>query len=107
MWIRGGGESAYPQNVDKKACFFYTSLSLINQWIKKKKMKLNMKKTKNIILSFIKNYKFKIRLIEEQLNIEVVYKVKLLGTIITNDLSWKENTCYLLKKGISNNAIAL
>ena len=57
-----------------------------------------MKKTKNIIFNFTKNYKFTIRLIEEDQNIEVVDRVKLLGTIITNDLSWNENTSYLVKK---------
>ena len=61
-------------------------------------MKLNMKKTKNIIFNFTKNHKFTIRLIEEEQNIEVVDRVKLLGTIITNDLSWNENTSYLVKK---------
>ena len=58
-----------------------------------------MKKTKNIyIFFFTKKHKCTTRLQEEEQNKEVVDKVKLLGTIITSDLTWTQNTSYLVKK---------
>ena len=84
--------------IDKKKLKSQENLSLINQWTKRKKMRLNMKKTKNIIFNFTKKHKFTTRLQEEEQNIEVVDKVKLLGTIITSDLTWTQNTSYLVKK---------
>ena len=51
-----------------------------------------------MILNFSKNHQFQIRLNENNENIEVVDQFKLLGTIITNDLKWNENTEYLTKK---------
>ena len=74
------------------------NLSLINSWTKKKKMILNMKKTKNMIFNYTRNHQFTIRLKEENKVVEVVDKMKLLGTILTNDLKWDANTSYLVKK---------
>ena len=61
-------------------------------------MILNQKKTKIMIFNFSKNHQFQIRRNENKENIDVVDKFKLLGTIITNDLKWNENTEYLTKK---------
>ena len=74
------------------------NLSLINNWTKKKKMVLNMQKTKNMIFNFTKKHKFTIRLKEDNEIIEVVDKMKLLGTYLTSDLKWDYNTSYLTKK---------
>ena len=67
-------------------------------WTKKKRMILNQKKTKNMIFNFSKNKQFQIRLIENNENIEVFNNIKLLGTIVTNDLKWDKITEYLTKK---------
>ena len=61
-------------------------------------MKLNQKKSKVMIFNFTNNYKFTTRLMLNNENIEVVNKSKLLGTVITDKLTWDENTNYLVKK---------
>ena len=73
-------------------------LNKIQQWTNEKKMKLNVSKTKNIIFNFSKNMQFStdIRLDGEM--IETVSEAKLLGTVITNDLSWKKNTDKIIKE---------
>jgi len=74
------------------------NLSKINQWTKNQKMKLNTKKTKNMIFNFTNNFKFATRVQLENDNVETVNSTKLLGTIITNDIKWNENTANLIKK---------
>ena len=70
----------------------------IKNWTTNKKMKLNQNKTKVMLFNFTKNYQFKTRLKLNDENIEIVNKSKLLGTIITDNLTWDENTDYLIKK---------
>ena len=45
-------------------------------------------KIKIMIFNFTKNHKFSTRLNENGENIDVVNQLKLLGTIITDDLKW-------------------
>ena len=45
-----------------------------------------------------KNYKFTTRLKLKDENIEIVNSAKLLGTIVTDNLTWDENTNYLVQK---------
>ena len=61
-------------------------------------MILNQMKSKSIFFNFIKNYQFTTRLHENEENIEVVSEIKLLGTILTDDLKWDKNTSFLRKK---------
>ena len=70
----------------------------INEWTEKNLMKLNEKKTKQIIFNFNKDKQFttEVRLKGEPL--EIVDEVKLLGVIINKDLKWSKNTNYLVKK---------
>ena len=70
----------------------------INEWTEKNLMKLNEKKTKQIIFNFNKDKQFttEVRLKDEPL--EIVDEVKLLGVIINKDLKWSKNTNYLVKK---------
>ena len=74
-------------------------LEKINVWTENQKMKLNEKKTKNIIFYFSKKYQFitKIKLNDSTINL--VKETKLLGTTITDDLKWNKNTAILVKKG--------
>ena len=76
--------------IDKSNLQSQKDLNLINTWTKKKRMILNQKKTKNIIYNFTKNLKFTTRMNVNNENIEAVQEVKLLGTILTNDLKWKK-----------------
>ena len=73
-------------------------LDVINGWTKKQKMKLNIKKTKNMIFNFSNKFQFTTKLSVENENIEIVKEVKLLGTYITDDLKWNKNTTELVKK---------
>ena len=61
-------------------------------------MKLNTKKTKNMIFNFTKNHQFTTRMKVNNNNIEVVKEFKILGTIITDNLEWHRNISYLSKK---------
>jgi hypothetical protein len=65
-----------------------TNLKLINEWTEKKKMLLNLKKTKSMIFNFTKKHKFTTRLNINDEHIEVVDNIKLLETVISSDLKW-------------------
>jgi hypothetical protein len=51
-----------------------------------------------MIFNFTEKYQFGTRLVMENANLEVIDSVKLLGTIVTNDLKWDQNTAHLAKK---------
>ena len=73
-------------------------LDKINAWTKKQKMKLNEKKTQNMIFNFSKKGQFTTNLEVNEQSLEVVNEVRLLGTILTNDLKWNKNTREIVKK---------
>ena len=73
-------------------------LNEINSWTVKQKMRLNEKKTNNMIFNFSRNHQFTTKLSLNGNNIEVLSEVKLLGTVITSDLKWNKNTKELVKK---------
>ena len=85
------------QILDAKHLKSQQQLSQINTWTKKKKMKLNIKKTKNMIFNFSKKFQFATNMSIENEEIETVTVTKLLGTYITNDLSWDKNTSEIVK----------
>ena len=62
-------------------------------------MKLNIRKTKNLIFNFSKKYQFTTKLNVDKENIEMVRETTLLGTVITDRLTWDRNTEELVKKG--------
>ena len=51
-----------------------------------------------MIVNFTNNFQFTTRLQLKQKNVEIVDKIKILGTIVTNQLSWNENCSNLIKK---------
>ena len=73
-------------------------LKIINNWTKKKKMKLNEKKTKSMIFNFTKKYQFTTQLKVNEKPVEIVKETKLLGTYLTDDLKWEKNTSEIVKK---------
>ena len=75
-----------------------THLKYISDWTNKQKMKLNTNKTYNMVFNFTDKFQFNTRLNIDGHKIDTVSKIKLLGTIITNDLKWEENTKELTKK---------
>ena len=73
-------------------------LGKINDWTEDKKMMINEKKTKCMIFNFTDKYQFTTRLRINNEPIEVIDSTKLLGTIITNNLSWDQNISSIVKK---------
>ena len=71
----------------------------IKRWTDSKEMLLNAKKTKNIIFNFSKNHQFSTDIKLDNETIETVNETKLLGTTITNNLSWNKNTSILVREG--------
>ena len=61
-------------------------------------MRLYKKKRKNMIFNFSRKNRFTSNLEVNSVNIEIVREAKLLGTFITDDLSWNKNTHELVKK---------
>ena len=73
-------------------------LEKISEWTESRKMKLNEKKTKNLIFNFSKKHQFTTSLSVNGVRLEAPKETKLLGTIVTNDLKWDRNTNELVKK---------
>ena len=73
-------------------------LGKINDWTEDKKMMINEKKTKCMIFNFTDKYQFTTRLRINNEPIEVIDSTKLLGIIITNNLSWDQNISSIVKK---------
>ena len=61
-------------------------------------MKLNQKKTQQIIFNFNRGKDFTTEVKLENEALKIVDEVKLLGVVITKDLKWHKNTSYLTKK---------
>ena len=76
-------------------------LNGISEWTKKQKMKINGNKTKCMVFNFSKKYQFSPRFEIDGDKIEVIDSTQLLGTIITSDLRWEENTNHIVKKSNS------
>ena len=85
--------------IHKSELLTYTNLKTINDWTSNQKMKLNIKKTNYMIFNFTEKYQFSTRLDIDGDIIKEKEKMKLLGTTITDDLKWEENTKDLVKKG--------
>ena len=73
-------------------------LDQINKWTEEHKMVINQKKTKAMIFNYTDNYKFTTRLQLKEENIEIVNKMKILGTIVNDKLSWDDNCQSIIKK---------
>ena len=75
-----------------------TWLDGINEWTVKQKMRINEKKTKNLIFNFTDNYQFSTRLQLKGQNIQIVDQMKILGTVVNSDLTWTDNCMMIIKK---------
>ena len=89
------GESYLPPENSNSQIF----LDKIQEWTDTNKMRLNQKKSKVIIFNYTNNYQFSTRLYLQNELLEIVQSTKLLGTIVSSDLTWWENTHYLARKG--------
>ena len=73
-------------------------LNQIENWTLENKAKLNVEKTKVMIFNFCEDYQFRTRLYVENTLLETIQETKLLGTIVTSDLTWHSNTNMLVRK---------
>ena len=73
-------------------------LNKLNQWSENQRMIINQKKTKAMVFNFTDNFQFSTRIQLKNENIEFVNQMKILGTIINQNLSWDENCQHLIKK---------
>ena len=86
------------QFIDSKYLKSQKYLNQINEWTEKQKMIISEKKTKAMIFNFTKNHQFTTRLELKGQNIEIVDQMKILGTVIKNDLSWNDNCDMIIRK---------
>ena len=70
----------------------------IEDWTRLNKMKLNDKKSKVMIFNLTNNYQFSTRIPLENSVLEIVEEARLLGCVISSDLSWYRNTEYMVKR---------
>ena len=61
-------------------------------------MILNPDKSKIMLINFCRSYQFKTRLTINNSLIEQVNQTKLLGVILSDDLTWHANTTHIVKK---------
>ena len=91
--IKVGNSFLPPENIKSQQ-----NLQQIQNWTEQKKMKLNVSKTKYMIVNFTDKYQFNTRLGLEGNAIDEVSHARLLGVYIQNNLSWQMNTNELVKK---------
>ena len=87
--------------IDSSRIKSQTYLDKIEEWTASKEMKLNAEKTNYMIFNFSIKNQFNTRLKLEDKVLEQVHSKKLLGLIITDDLTWKANTTSLVKRAYS------
>ena len=73
-------------------------LQQIDEWADKQKMIVSQQKTKAMVINFTDKYQFSTRLQLKGENIEIVDKMKILGTFVNDKLTWEDNCNYLLHK---------
>ena len=86
------------QIVDSKRLLSQQYLDKINLWTENQQMLLSENKTKAMLVNFTDNHKFHTRLQLKGKNVEIVDKIKILGTILTNKISWNKNCNNLVRK---------
>ena len=82
-----------PQNFETQA-----NLNKINKWTEDHEMLLNPKKSKYMVINFCNSYQFRTRLYIKNSLIEQVRQTRLLGVIISDDLTWSANTQDFIKR---------
>ena len=75
-----------------------SNLDKISEWTQGQQMKLNSEKTKYMIVNFCKTTQFQTRIYLENSLLEQVNQTKLLGVVISDDLTWHQNTKTIVHK---------
>lgn len=84
------------QFIDPRKLKSQEYLDKLTEWSENQKMVISQKKTKALLFNFTDNYQFGTRLKLKNENIEIVNKIKLLGTTINDKLSWDDNCSQLI-----------
>ena len=61
-------------------------------------MKLNSEKSKFMVVNFTEKYQFNTRLLLDKTLLSQVRETRLLGVVLTDDLTWKSNTDFIVKQ---------
>ena len=77
----------------------------IEQWTHNKQMKLNVEKSKYMLINFTKKYQVNKRLNMEQELLQQVNQTRLLGLILRDDLSFKSNTEHITRNAFKRMTI--
>ena len=73
-------------------------LEEIDAWTDQNQLKINSNKTKYMIFNNTRNYQFNTRLHLHHTVLDQIKEAKLLGVIISDNLSWDSNTDFITKK---------
>ena len=84
--------------LDPQKSQVYDQINKIKEYSEKNQMKLNLTKTKLMLFNPTINYDFVPDLAVDDVNIETLEEMKLLGLTLRNDLSWKSNTKNLITR---------
>ena len=75
-----------------------TYLDQISDWTNTHLMKLNSEKSKFMVVNYTDNYQFSTRLRIDNNSLKQVKQTRLLGVLVNDQLSWHENTEFIVKK---------
>ena len=89
------------QTLPAEKSVVYNQILKIKEYADENQMMINFPKTKFLLFNPTKIYDFIPELTMDGHEIETVEEMKLLGLIITNDLSWTRNTEEMTRKGYS------
>ena len=82
-----------PQNIKSNSY-----LEKISSWTDEHQMKLNVEKSKFMVVNFTEKYQFNTRLLLDQSLLSQVNETRLLGVVIRDDLTWQSNTDCIVKQ---------
>ena len=77
----------------------------IEQWTDNKQMKLNIDKSKFMLINFTDNYQINTRLPMNEHLLTQVSETRLLGLLLRDDLSFKSNTAHITRKAYQRMSI--
>ena len=86
------------QTLPKGASQVQQQLDNLQEYSRVNSMKINQDKTKVMIFNNARKYDFQPKLTVSQIELEVVKEMKLLGVVITSNLSWNANTDHITTK---------
>ena len=89
------------QKLDQEKSQVYDQITKIQEYAEENEIKLNCSKSKFMLFNPTLNFDFVPEFKLDNVDLDTMEEMKLLGLIVTNDLSWKSNTEYMVKKAYS------